>query len=188
MAETAKSKENSNVKNLEVKETLKSSILRKCFTAIVDRKQVDLDIKELHRILKDELFIPVETLQERLVSVLPFMLVFYIKSWPGWQKSKEYYSGKLNFREWFDKFRQYVVVKINYIIKNGYQEALQAVTREWKHESRPQKFAKDFRDQGAQTDYLNPKIFAPFSISIEGPPTLLGTINWKTSKGRFMKV
>ncbi|CAG9821152.1 unnamed protein product [Phaedon cochleariae] len=155
----------------------KNSGLKKCFSALVDRKQVNLDIDVLRLMLKHELLVNVEALDDNLSSIMPFMLVLYIRNWPGWQRSKEYYSGKLNFREWFEKFRQFIVVRLNFLIKNGYNEAIEMI-KEDRKQGKPN---SSFRELGAQTDYLAPKGLAPFSISIQCPPRVLSSLVFSDS-------
>lgn len=157
----------------------KNTGLKKCFSALVDRKQVNLELDVLKLMLKHELQINTDTLDENLSSVLPLMLALYIKNWPGWQRSKEYYSGKLNFKDWFEKFRQYIVVRLNYLIKNGYNHAIEMLREDMKKETED----IETKAHGSQTDNLMPKGVAPFTISIECPPKLMGSLIFTESGG-----
>ncbi|KAG5895527.1 hypothetical protein JTB14_010671 [Gonioctena quinquepunctata] len=158
------------------KDNPKNSGLKKTFTALVDRKQVNLDLEVLKLMLKHELLVNMDSLDENLSSLMPFMLVSYIKNWPGWQRSKEYYSGKLNFREWYEKFRQYIVVRLNFLIKNGYNQAIDMIREDRKNESNQLNPNRSFQEHGTQTDYLAPKGLAPFAISIQCPPKVLSSL------------
>lgn len=160
----------------------KNTGLKKCFSALVDRKQVNLELDVLKLMLKHELQINTDILDDNLSSVLPFMLALYIKNWPGWQRSKEYYSGKLNFKDWFEKFRQYIVVRLNYLIKNGYNNAIEMLWDDMKKEKSALTNI-DLKEQGSQTDNLMPKSTAPFTISIECPPKLMGSLIFTESGG-----
>lgn len=161
----------------------KNTGLKKCFSALVDRKQVNLELDVLKLMLKHELQINTEILDENLSSVLPFMLALYIKNWPGWQRSKEYYSGKLNFKDWFEKFRQYIVVRLNFLIKNGYNHAIDMLRDDLKKKPSDLNDGVEFKSQGSQTDNLGPKDDAPYTIVIECPPKLMGSLIFTESGG-----
>lgn len=162
---------NSKVKN--------SSGLRKCFQALVDRKQVNLDMSLLTLILKCELDVDLDGLHPNLSSALPYMLIFYIRNWPGWQKSKEYYSGKLDFREWFSKFRQYIILKLNYLIQHGFSSALASIAEDQKEEL---KTKSNLVNKETQTDLLETMVsIAPFAISIQCPPKMLSSLVFSDS-------
>lgn len=165
----------------------KNTGLKKCFSALVDRKQVNLELDVLKLMLKHELQINTDNLDDNLSSVLPFMLALYIKNWPGWQRSKEYYSGQLNFKDWFEKFRQYIVVRLNYLIKNGYNNAIGMLWDDIKKVKSVSTKEVDLKQQGSQTDNLMPKSNAPFTISIECPPKLMGSLIFTDSGGNNNK-
>lgn len=164
----------------------KNTGLKKGFSALVDRKQVNLELDVLRLMLKHELQINTDALDENLSSVLPFMLALYIKNWPGWQRSKEYYSGKLNFKDWFEKFRQYIVVRLNYLIKHGYNQAIDMLCDEMKVEKSALMKDVTLKAQGSQTDNLMPKSSAPFTIMIECPPKLVGSLLFTENGGKIM--
>ncbi|XP_018563392.1 uncharacterized protein LOC108905101 [Anoplophora glabripennis] len=166
-----------NVKDQnQPRKEMKSTGLKKCFTALVDRKQVNLDIDVLNLMLKKELLINLDVLDKNLAEVLPVMLVMYMKTWPGWQRSKEYFSGKLNFKDWYEKFRQYIVVRLNYLIKNGYASVIEEMKREKKRDVDRLNPIKTYTEHGSQTDALAPKSFAPFSICINCPPSVVNSV------------
>ncbi|KAJ8931590.1 hypothetical protein NQ314_015452 [Rhamnusium bicolor] len=158
------------------KDNVKNAGLKKCFTALVDRKQINLDVEVLRLMLRKELQINLDTLDEHLASVMPLMLVVYMKSWPGWQRSKEYFSGKLNFKEWYEKFRQYIVLRLNFLIKNGYGNVVEEIQCDKKNEAALRNPNRVCIERGTQTDNLAPKGFAPFKISIECPPSVINSV------------
>lgn len=161
----------------------KNTGLKKCFSALVDRKQVNLELDVLKLMLKHELQINTDVLDENLSAVLPFMLAFYIKNWPGWQRAKEYYSGKLNFKDWFEKFRQYIVLRLNFLIKNGYNLAIDMLKNDLKKDKPTSLKGVTLETQGSQTDYTMPKSIAPFTITIECPPMLMGCLIFTENGG-----
>ncbi|KAJ8975534.1 hypothetical protein NQ317_003876 [Molorchus minor] len=132
--------------------------------------------------LRKELQINLDTLDEDLASLIPLMLVIYMKTWPGWQRSKEYFSGKLNFKEWYQKFRQYIVLRLNFLIKNGYNNVIEEIKQEKKEEMARLSPNRSFKEHGTQTDYLAPKGFAPFTIALDCPPSVLNSIVFTDSE------
>ncbi|VEN45423.1 unnamed protein product [Callosobruchus maculatus] len=154
----------------------KNSILRKCFLCLVDRKVLNLDVDVLNTILSNELYMNLEVLEPNLAEILPLMLAYYIKYWPGWQRSREYYSGKLHFKNWYDKFKQYIAIKINYAIRNGYPAELQSNT-----EAAREKLSKHVT-RGSQTDYLGTKGMSPCSIVINCASSVVNTLVFTDSE------
>ncbi|KAJ8948105.1 hypothetical protein NQ318_008458 [Aromia moschata] len=163
-------------KDRNKKDSVRNNGLKKCFAALVDRKQVNLDEDVLKLMLKKELQINLDALDENLSSVLPIMLVTYMKAWPGWQRSKEYYSGKLNFKDWYDKFRQYIVLRLNFLIKSGYNTIIEEIKQDRRKAIAQSNPNKAVVERGMQTDYLAPKGLSPFAISIDCPPSVLNSI------------
>ncbi|CAG9834222.1 unnamed protein product [Diabrotica balteata] len=142
--------------------------LKRCFQTLVDRKQLNLDTAVLELMLKHEILIDLDKLDRVLAIVLPHMLVYYMKNWPGWQKSPEYYSGKLSFKDWFLKFRQYLSVKLNYLIKNGYSEIMNQEDEAEVHSS--------------EDTVVPPTEMAPFVVNIQGAPKYLSTLVFDVKK------
>ncbi|XP_060523093.1 uncharacterized protein LOC132700037 isoform X2 [Cylas formicarius] len=165
----------------------KNSGLKKCFSALVDRKQVNLDLEVLNLMLKRELQIPLNKLDPELATILPYMVVHYVKSWPGWQRSVEYYSGKTSFKAWYEKFYKYITLKLSQVVELHYGQA-QAEIRKKRFELYAEKIAtKKICNRNSQTDSLAPKGFAPFTIEVTGKPLLLNTIVFTdTSEGDIL--
>nr|CAI5835731.1 unnamed protein product [Callosobruchus analis] len=158
----------------------KNSILRKCFLCLVDRKVLNLDVEVLNTILSNELAMNLDILENDLAEILPYMLAYYIKYWPGWQRSKEYYSGKLHFKDWYDKFRQYIVIKINYAIRNGYPTAIRFDSEAIKEKLNSQ------MTRGSQTDYLSTKGMSPCSIVINCNSSAVNTLVFTDSEDNIL--
>lgn len=157
--------------------------LKKCFDALVKRKQVDLDIVVIELLLKNELGIGTDLNNDALKGILPYMFIFYVKSWPGWLRSKEYFSGKLNYKDWFEKFRQFIVVKMNFLIKNGYKQALDMLEED-KRKDEELKGKSNFSNQAVQVDINNASSTAPYTINITCPPMLMTSLLFSQSGGK----
>lgn len=150
--------------------------LKKCFSALVDRKQVNLELEVLRLMLRKELQINLDGLEPELAIVLPYLLVYYIKNWPGWQKSVEYYSGNIPFKSWYDKFHKFVTLKLSEAIKTHYHDVVKDFQRDKNTATRKMYMLKKITDKNSQTDNLAPKVLAPFTIHIMAKPVLLNTI------------
>ncbi|XP_066259872.1 uncharacterized protein [Euwallacea similis] len=150
--------------------------LRKCFSALVDRKQVNLELEVLRLMLRKELNFSLDNLEPTLANMLPYLLVYYIKNWPGWQKSVEYYSGHITFQIWYEKFHKFITIKLNEAINVHYKEAMAELHKENSMEIRKKYMQKKITDHNTQTDNLAPKTMAPFTIEISSKPVLLNTI------------
>ncbi|XP_066259875.1 uncharacterized protein [Euwallacea similis] len=150
--------------------------LRKCFSALVDRKQVNLELEVLRLMLRKELNISLENFEPILTNMLPYLLVYYIKNWPGWQKSVEYYSGNITFQMWYDKFHKFITIKLNEAINVHYKEAMAEFRKKNPIDTQKKYMLKKIADHNTQTDNLAPKTIAPFTIEISSKPALLNTI------------
>nr|CAH7758058.1 unnamed protein product [Callosobruchus chinensis] len=150
------------------------------FLCLVDRKVLNLDEEVLNAILNNELAMNLKTLDGDLAKILPYMLCYYIKYWPGWQRSREYYSGKLHFKDWYDKFKHYIVIKINYAIRNGYPSALKCDGEGMGEQS------KKHMTRGAQTDYLSIKGTSPCSIVINCTSSNVNTLVFTDSEDNII--
>lgn len=158
-----------------VKDTKNCGLL-KCFSALVDRKQVNLELDVLILMLKKELHIKVDSLDPQLSAILPYILVFYIKNWPGWQRSVEYYSGKMAFKVWYEKFYKFITIKLNETINIHYKEAKEGIDKTKSEEVKKNYLLKKITCKNTQTDYSAPKVLSPFSIKITAKPVLLNTL------------
>lgn len=150
----------------------------KCFSQFFKRNEVCLNLDMLEVMLKQELHINTEILDKQLVSVLPYMLAHYIKIWPGWDLLK---NDLMNFNDHFDKFRGYLVTSTNYLIKNGYQQAIQKLQEEMDGKSE----STMIKQVNTQTDKILLKDIAPFKISIECPTKIMGSLVFIDSGGKY---
>ncbi|KAL1489358.1 hypothetical protein ABEB36_014271 [Hypothenemus hampei] len=158
---------------LEIKKKRKESKncgLKKCFSALVDRKQVNLELEVARLMLRKELNIDLTTLPSELGESMPYMLVHHIRSWPGWLQSYKYYSGEIQFKNWYEQFETFIMNKLDEDINTTYP----AVRKEIEEEEVVEKSLKT--DQGTQTEVLAPKDFAPFSLQVTGKASMLNTL------------
>lgn len=108
------------VKKLD-KNVAKVDALKRVFSAIVDRKNVQLTMITAIHILKHNLDSDLTTLiKEKKNLILPLVksLIYYISCWPGWAKSKEYYSNQLTYKKWYNEFENYLQYKIKALLNN----------------------------------------------------------------------
>ncbi|CAG9766931.1 unnamed protein product [Ceutorhynchus assimilis] len=161
-------------------DTKEKNGLRKCFSALVDRKQASLELEVLQLMIRKELNINLDALEPELARILPYMLVYYTKNWPGWQKSVEYYSGKIQFKTWYEKFHMYLKVKLNEAITTNFRVVMAEMKREEVEkkiaETRKGYVLEKLADRSSQTDMLAPKVVAPFIIEVGSKPVFLNTI------------
>lgn len=149
--------------------------LKECFTKIIKQEPLNLTVKNVIKILENDLSIDTKNLDEHLIkTVLPNMIAHFIGSWPGWNKSNEYFTGKLTFKNWFQKFKIYMILKVNHLIKTSYQQALGELKQEKAEEDKAK--AKTHLSHTVQTDDSIMKNFAPFCLGITCPPQLFNTL------------
>lgn len=140
--------------------------LKNCFDVILRRKKLVVKRDELEAILKNNLNVNTEDLNTRLANVLADALVHYMKLWPGWSRSAFYFTGKLSYDDWFERFRQYLMYKMNYIIREE-DELLKLAF---------QKEDASKTSVGCQTDPIKRKDIAPYTIKIKGQPSVLNNL------------
>lgn len=165
-----------NLQKKKIKDSKNNCGLKKCFSALVDRKQVNLELEVLRLMLRKELQINLDSLDSDLAKILPYLLVHYIKNWPGWQKSVEYYSGNIPFKSWYEKFLKFITLKLSEAIKTHYPDATNGLQKDKCSQIRKMYMLKKIADKNTQTDNLAPKVLAPFTIHIMAKPILLNTI------------
>lgn len=144
-----------------------------CFSALFKRKEVNLNMEVLQAMLKDDLHINTDILDEQLAAVLPYMLEYYIKNWPGWKLLEK---DLLDFNDHYQQFKQYLVIRMNDLIKNGYQQVITKL-----HEENELSLSREVK---TQTDEILSKDVAPFKICIECPPKMMGSLVFIESGGR----
>lgn len=153
----------------------RNSGLKKCFSALVDRKQVNLELEVLRLMLRKELNINFSALEPDLADILPYALVHYIKTWPGWNRSAEYYSGLITFKSWFDKFSNFITLKLNETINVHYKEVIAHQKKIDKYDVVKKYITEQLKDKGIQTDNVS-KVTAPFTIHVTAKPSVLNTL------------
>lgn len=143
-----------------------SLTLENCFRQILKGNAIELDTENVYELLNN-LNINMNGLQPKLTNILPCLLVHFIKIWPGWQKG----SGKeISFNEWFQKFKEYLSFKLNFIIKSEIQKLCEEV--EQFSIDGPYLFGIDNSTQTEQMD----KPLAPFAIEVQAPARFLSTM------------
>lgn len=144
--------------------------LENCFSKIIGGEAIEIDLSNAYNFL-NELQVNCNNLQPKSSTVLPFLLVHFIKSWPGWQKKTAYLNNKITIDSWFKKFKEYLTFKLNFIIKSEIQKMCDDIEQL----SINNQFLFGI-DNSTQTDMSVVKYTAPYSILIEAPPRFLNTI------------
>lgn len=108
-------------------------------------------------------------------SILPFLLVHFIKTWPGWQKSTEYLQEEITYKEWFQKFKEYLSFKLNFVIRNDTDDVFK---EDQLCANSPILFGID---NNTQTDNELEKSLSPYSIEVCAPPRCLNTLVFRDS-------
>lgn len=152
----------------------------KSFSALFDGRQISLNLDILQIMLTHELGIDANMLEEKLATVLPYMLAFYIKNWPGWQITEQE-RDSLNYTVMFQKFREYLIDKLDYLIKNGYDQV-----KKLESVARPEQTNHSALNINASSKAENfvKKNIAPFTLSIMCPPNVMGTLVFADCGGK----
>lgn len=155
------------------KKSVPEITLDQCFKEIIEGKPLSLEIATLNNILNKGLGINLNYLKPRVKYILPYMLVHFITSWPGWKKIVHYQKKEITFENWFKRFKEYLIFKMNFMIKNDYDKALALL----KHNSVEfEENVVEKTDTSTQTNPNIEKVTAPFSIEIFGPPKVLNSL------------
>ncbi|KAF2879293.1 hypothetical protein ILUMI_26885 [Ignelater luminosus] len=151
--------------------------LFKFFEAVIKSQELEVDQNQLEKMFCIDLTIDTAKLDKRLVGVLGEALVYYMTTWPGWQRSNEYSSGQLQCKEWYERFRQYLIFKSNFIIKNA-PKFTEEVCKETKDET----IQTDISIQMSEDD----KRTAPYILNVSGPPSILNNIVFMEANGHVL--
>jgi len=147
--------------------------LNRFFAAIVKCEKLEVGEQDFEHFFID-LMISKEKLNWKLMRVLREALLYYISVWPGWQRNKQYFSGQLSYKAWFERFRQYLIFKSNFIVKNV---------------SRFSDDVENVKDATVQTDFSNKSIqkrLAPYTLIVGGPPAVLNNVVFLENKGNIL--
>lgn len=147
-----------------------SSTLESFFHKIIKGQALEIDINNAYDLLNN-LSVNVDVLKPKIRTVLPFLLIHFIKSWPGWQKSSAYFNKEITFEKWFQKFREYVSFKLNFILRSE----LENICEDVEHLSFDSPILFGI-DNSTQTDNGLETSIAPYSLEIKAPPRFLNTI------------
>ncbi|KAK4874907.1 hypothetical protein RN001_014267 [Aquatica leii] len=142
--------------------TLQKIDLNSIFKAVLSGDVLELDETHLKYILENDLTINISKLDERLVKVLSESLIYFMSIWPGWQRSSEYQKGQLQYNDWFEKYRMYLIYKSNFVLTSAPKYT---------------KSTTKGHNQSTQTEEkVVAKKVAPFTLFIGGPPAVLNNI------------
>ncbi|XP_018563395.1 uncharacterized protein LOC108905102 [Anoplophora glabripennis] len=145
--------------------------LEDCFRSVVEGNSIEFELENLNNILKKDLQVNFYYLKSRLKHVMPYMLVHFINCWPGWQKSGFYINKQITFKSWFAKFKEYLVFKINYLIKNDYEKVSVMLKTNPPIEDSISKI-----DNSTQMNIPLEKTVSPYTVEIQGVPKMLNSL------------
>lgn len=151
-----------NTENVENKDFSQEYSLQDIFKQVIEGKPLEVDINNIKVIMKQNLMIDISNLKSKLQCVLPYMVVHFIRSWPGWQKSYQYFQKQITFENWFEKFKEYLSFKVAFFIKNYGKTLL--TDEDYR-----------FKTEGTQTSPME-KENSPFVLEIRGPPRILNSL------------
>ncbi|XP_072388513.1 uncharacterized protein [Diabrotica undecimpunctata] len=154
-------------------ESEKPNSLETYFKNIIDGKKIETDTTKLDKILEQSIDLNFTGMNPKLKFILPYMLVHYIKIWPGWKKAAQYHEKRISFENWYVKFKEYLIYKINFMIKNDFEKSL-AMIRYNTCVLDERKVTKC--DNSTQTSSNVDKTTAPFTIEISGPAKVLNSL------------
>lgn len=163
---------------LENNKGAKVNYLKKCFSALVNRKQIIVQPDVIKVILQSELNIKFNSLNPTLQSVLQDSTIFFMTVWPGWKKSVEYFNGKLPFKDWFEKFVQYLMFQLNHIITNEVK---------YMQKAKESSIQTSKVDKETMTEHMAgvPKPDSPFGLLICGPPWVLNNLAFFEADSKY---
>ncbi|XP_057669915.1 uncharacterized protein LOC130902101 [Diorhabda carinulata] len=154
-------------------EDLESNKLKGYFKQIIEGKKVEADITVLNSILSTTLGINVTILHPKFKCILPHMLIHFIKCWPGWKKAYQYYSQQITLEDWYQKFKEYLIYKFQYMIKNDCEEVVAMLRYQG---VKLVDEVVDKQDVDTQTNHNVEKTIAPFSVEVTGTPKILNSL------------
>lgn len=149
--------------------------LKVWFNIIIRQSPLNIDSDFVKEMLERDFNINPNQLEENLLKILPEMVGHFISNWPGWNKSRDYCSGKITHHDWFKKFTSYMRIRINSFIEKGYKEAVNELKTEEPNDLTNAN-QKSYVDHSPQTDNLAVKGFAPFSLDISCSSEMINTL------------
>lgn len=153
--------------------------LEECIQTILKKQLLRLNIKKVSQIIANDLRISIRDKSPDLKSALCECLCYYMKIWPGW---KDYYSicttdaAKI---EYHNKLKDYLSVKLRYIMQNTEQFINAQNKGTISSESKVVQTEPDILRKGTKQE-------APFQIVISGQPHFLNNVGFVESNGRLM--
>lgn len=143
--------------------------LEECFHKILNGQQIEMNYDEAKKLLSN-LEVNMKGLKPKIYNILPFLMIYFIKTWPGWQKSKAYINKEITYQEWFQKFKDYISFKLNIIILGE----IDKVCEDIQYLSIDNSILFGIDNQ-TQTDFKE-KAVAPYSLQIQAPARFLNSM------------
>ncbi|XP_044758418.1 uncharacterized protein LOC123316415 [Coccinella septempunctata] len=140
-----------------------------------DDGETEISLQVLNGIIETNLHLDLDNLDNVQRNALVYMLLRYIKNWPGWSKKDEYEKGSIDLDNWMLRFNNYICYKMQLL-----------VTRTLPN------IEKDLSDQAESSSVKTADVstqteskvnFSNFNIDLAGPATLLNNLVFSGHQG-----
>lgn len=143
----------------------KLASLEKCFLSIVNGLQVNLDLPVVTYLISTGFNFKLTAMDEALAEVLPYVFIYHVNHWTGWEHFGENQNDNLSLEAEFKRFCIY----LHSILVETTQETVNTSLKEAMEEIKNnKKVQRNFASKATQTVIPRVKPVAPFSINIKG--------------------
>lgn len=151
----------------------KLASLEKCFHSIVKGLQVDLDLPVVKYLISTGFNFNLNAMDEVLAEVLPYVFIYHVNHWTGWQHFGEYQNDNLSLEAGFKRFCIYLHSILVETTQETINTSLNKAMTEIKNNKKVQ---RNFTSKATQTVIPRGKPVAPFSINIKCTAAQLNTL------------
>lgn len=153
----------------------KLASLEKCFLSTVKGAKVNLDLPVVKKLISTGFNFNLIGMDGTLAEVLPYVFIYHVNQWSGWQHFGKYQNGNLSIEAWFKTFCIYLHSRLveasQEIINTSIKEGMIAM-----EESKNKQFK--LTNTATQTVIPRLKPVAPFSIDIKCTAAQLNTLTF----------
>lgn len=148
----------------------KLASLEKCFLSVVNGLQVNLDLPVVKYLISTGFNFNLTAMDGVLAEVLPYVFIYHVNQWTGWQHFGEHQDGKVSLEAWFKTFCIYLHSRLVETINTNFKEAIEEINNK--------KVYKNLTTKATQTMIPRVKPVAPFSINIKCTAAQLNTLEF----------
>ncbi|XP_045476816.1 uncharacterized protein LOC123682306 isoform X1 [Harmonia axyridis] len=143
---------------------------------ISTNSEIELTLDILNHVIEYDLNINFNGLDDDQKLALPYMLMRYIKNWPGWSRKEEYDNGSIALEDWMLRFRNFIYYKMQSLVT----KTLPDMVNSQKKSKLNTVHVKDISTQSVSLgNFIN------FSIDLSGPASLLNNLVFSGYKGHI---